>query len=78
MLPCHGRDFLEQGQRLLVVRRPIPFEQHREQDRIVGNHHVGDEPSALVADRDVQLGTANELLLAAYLDHTPYSYRNYR
>ena len=67
MLPRHGRDFLERGKRLLVVRCPIPFEQHGEHDRVVGDHHVGDKPAALVADCDIQLGPANELFLAAHL-----------
>lgn len=67
MLPGHGRYLLQQPDRLLVVGGFVPLQQGREQDAIVGDDDVGDQPAALVEDRDVKVGGADQLLLAADL-----------
>ena len=67
MLPGHGRYLLQQSDRLLVGGGFVPLQQGREQDAVVGDDDVGDQPAALVGDRDVKVGGADQLLLAANL-----------
>ena len=64
MLPGHGRYLSQQPDRLLVIGSVVPLQQGREQDAIVGDDDVGDQPAALVGDRDVKVGSADQLLLA--------------
>jgi hypothetical protein len=67
MLPGHGRYLLQQRDRLLVAGGLIALQQGREQDAIVGDDNVGDQPAALVGDRDVKVGGADQLFFAADL-----------
>src|ERR1700722_18301677 len=48
MLPRHGRYLLQQPDRLLVVGGLVPLRRDREQDAIVGDDDVADQPAALV------------------------------
>jgi hypothetical protein len=63
MLPGHGRYLSQQPDRLLVVGGFVPLQQGREQDAIVGDDDVGDQPAALVGYRDVKVGGADQLFL---------------
>jgi hypothetical protein len=65
VLPGHGRYLLQQPDRFLVVGGLVALEQGREQDAVVGDDDVGDQPAALVGDRDVKVGRADQLLLTA-------------
>ena len=65
MLPGHGRYLPQQRDRLFGVGGFVPLQQGREQDAIVSDDDVGDQPAALVGDRDVKFGGADQLLLAA-------------
>ena len=67
MLPSHRRYLLQQQDRLPVVGGPIPLQQSREQDGIVGDDDAGGQPPALIGDRDVEIGAPDQLLLAADL-----------
>ena len=44
MAPCYGGDFPQQLNRFLVAGGLIAFQQLREQNRVVGNDNVGDQP----------------------------------
>ena len=67
MLPGHGRYLSQQPDRLLVIGSVVPLQQGREQDAIVGDDDVGDQPAALVGDRNVEVGGADQLFFAADL-----------
>ena len=67
VLPCDGGDPLEQFQGLPVVRRLVAVEQPRKQHGIVGDDGIGDQASALVADRYVEVCASEQFLFAADL-----------
>lgn len=56
MLPGDRRDSLQEGKRLERAGYLVTVEQRRQQDRVVGDHHVGEEPAALIADDHVAAG----------------------
>ena len=65
--PSDWGDLPQQLNRFLVTGDLIAFQQLREQDRIVGNDDIGDQPGALVADRHIEIGSAGQLLSSADL-----------
>lgn len=67
VLPSHRGDFLQQRERFAVALPAVPLQQRREQDRVVGDDDVGDQPAALVADRDREVGPPDQLLASAGL-----------
>ena len=67
MLPSYRRDLLQQHDRFLIALGTVSFQQGREQDGVVGDDDVGDQPAALVADRDIEVGPPDQLLFAADL-----------
>jgi hypothetical protein len=67
VLPCDGGYPLEQFQDLPVVRRLVAVEQPRKQHGIVGNDGIGDQASALVGYRYVEVCTSDQFLFAADL-----------
>lgn len=55
-------------------RNPIDFprcqisvQQSRQEHRVVGNYHIGNQPATLVADVHVQVGTPGQFLLSVDL-----------
>ena len=72
MLPGDRRDLLQQFQGLPVARRLIAVEYSREQNGVVGDHDICKEASALVANRDIQIGVPDQFLSPADLrEHRP-------
>ena len=71
--PRRWRDLLDHGQGLRVPTRLVPREQPREDRGIVVDDGVGDQPRALVADLDLDVGSTGQLLLAAAPQGVPWS-----
>ena len=67
MLPRHRGDLLQLQDRLPVAGGLVPRQQGREQDGVVGDDDAGNQPAALVGDRDIEVGTPDQLLFAADL-----------
>ncbi len=67
MQPGHGGYLPQQRNRLLIIGGPVSLEQSGEQDGVVGDDDISDQPAALVGDRDVEVGAADQLLFAADL-----------
>ena len=59
MLPGHGRYPSQHPDCLLVGGGFVPLQQDGEQDAAVGDDDVGDQPAALVGDRDARVGGAD-------------------
>ena len=67
MPPGHRGDFLQQLDCFLVAGGLVALQQFREQDGIVGDDDIGDQPGALVADRHIEVSPAGQLFPAADL-----------
>jgi hypothetical protein len=74
VLPGHRRDLPQQQDGLLIAGSLVPLQQGREQDGIIGDNSVRDQPAALVGDRDIEVGMSDQLLLAANLAPTNERY----
>jgi hypothetical protein len=67
VLPRRRRNSPEQVHRLFVARCQIAAQQPRQQHGIEGNHHIGNQPAAVVADIHIQIGASGQFLLAVDL-----------
>ncbi len=65
--PCRRRNFCDECQRLAVAGRLVLGHQPRQDCRVVENDRVGDQPCALVADLDFNVGATGQFLLTADL-----------
>lgn len=66
-LPGDGRDLLQPRDRVLVAGGLMAVQHGREQDGIVGDDDQGEQPAALVAELDIEIGAAGRALLAGDL-----------
>ena len=62
-----GEIFLIRASALAFAARLVPGEQPRQDGRVVVDDRIGDQPPALVADLDFDVGPAGQFLLAADL-----------
>lgn len=69
MHPCRRRDAPEYVQRILVAFGEKPVHHCRQQNRVVGNHNIGKQATALVADGHLQIGAPAQFLAAIDLGH---------
>src|SRR3954452_6276624 len=67
VLPSHRGDLPQQRKRFSIVAPLIPLQQRREQNRVVGDDDIGDQPATLVADRDGEISAPEQLFAAADL-----------
>jgi hypothetical protein len=58
---------VQPGDRCFVAGRTVPVQHGREQDGVVGDDDQGEQPAALVGEKDVELGVADQLLPAGDL-----------
>ena len=65
VLPSDGRYPHEQFQGLLVAHCLVAVQYPGEQNGVVGNHDIRNQASALVADRDIQVGVSDQFLSTA-------------
>ena len=65
--PCRRRHLLDQRQGLRVSARLVLRQQPRQDGGVVVDDRVGDQPRALVADLDFEVGPSGQFLLAADL-----------
>jgi len=65
--PRRWRDLLDQGQGFRVPAGLARREQPRQDGGVVVDDGIRDQPRALIADLDVDVGPAGQLLLAADL-----------
>lgn len=66
-LPSHGRDLLQALDRGLVAGGLVAVQHGREQDGVIGDDDQGEQPAALVAELDIEIGAAGQALLAGDL-----------
>jgi hypothetical protein len=67
MLPSDRRDFFEKSQCFGAFGRLILVEQPRKDGGVVINDRIRDQPTALIADLDVDICFTAQLFLAPYL-----------
>ncbi len=72
VLPSHGRYPHEQFEGLLIALCLVAVQYSGEQNGVVGNHDIRYQASALVTNRDIQVGVSDQFLSPADLrEHRP-------
>ena len=69
--PCRWRYLGDEREYLGIGARLVLHQQPRQDGRVVVDDRAGDQPCALVADFDLDVGAPGQLLLAANLGNGP-------